>query len=55
MWNPNWASGVTQMRLRGMYPSKTVQADWQGPTIRTLTPRAAYPCHRWLYSATLPP
>ncbi len=48
-WKPKLASGVTQMRLRGMRPSSTVQADWQGPTIRTLTPLLASSVHRALH------
>jgi hypothetical protein len=49
------AAGVTQIWLRGMWPSSTVQADWHGPTICTSTPRAARPAQRASYSVTLPP
>ena len=40
------ALGVTQILLRGIWPSSTVQADWHGPTIFTSTLRAASPAQR---------
>ena len=37
-WKPNRARGVAHMRLRGMMPSTSVQADRQLPSMTTRSP-----------------